>query len=176
MIVINENILKAANRLFLLLIALSIVLLSPWHQREDNNIPNSLLEWISMHLSFHGKHKTTTYPPSSQYDHTSQHGQNHSGGEENMNGKFMHALARGFYDVGIVLVVWYTGMCALGGACRLYLCLEECWNRRLYRVLPLYGVGGEGEGVEDGGVVRDGDDASLGEIDMGNLGGVRDED
>lgn len=90
----------------------------------------------------------------------------------------MHALARGFYDVGIVLVVWYAGMCALGGACRLYLCAEECWNRRLYRVLPLNRVEGEDEGVDggDGDGDANGDDASLGDIGMRNLREVLDED
>ena len=128
-----------------------------------------------MHLSSHDRH-TTTPTASSHRDRGNHRGYSHSGGDDDINGKFMHALARGFYDVGIVLVVWYAGMCALGGACRLYLCAEECWNRRLYRVLPLNRVEGEDEGVDGGDGDGNGDDTSLGDIGMRNLREVRDED
>ena len=126
-----------------------------------------------MHLSSSHDGHTTTHTASSHHDHSNHRGRNHPGGDDDINSKFMHALAHGFYDVGIVLVVWYTGMCALGGACRVYLCVEECWNRRSYRVLPLNRVEGEEEEVVGGG---DGDDASLGDIGMRNLREVRDED
>ena len=153
MIIVNENIIKAAHRLFLLLITISIILLAPWPQPKDDS-PGSLLEWISAHLSHksNSKHATTSH----NY-HTTSHKHNE---KDDINTLFLHGVARGFYDMGIVLVVWFTFMCLVGGACRAYLCMEECWNRRLYSVLPLYREEGEDDtyiGDEEDGRSAEGD-------------------
>jgi hypothetical protein len=110
-----------------------------------------------MHLSS-THHKKTTSHTRHHFDHNS-HNSFEDG--EDINSKFMHALARGFYDVGIVLVVWFTGMFILGGACRAYLCIEGCWSRREYGVLPLYRYGEDGVGDEN--------DEGEGDVVMGNL-------
>lgn len=134
---INENVIKVAHRLFLLLIAISIILLAPWPQSNDDSL-GSLLEWISAHLSHksNSKHAGNT----SHNYHTTGH--KHSD-KNNISSLFIDGLARGLYDVGIVLVAWFTFMCLAGGACRAYLCMEECWRRRFYSVLPLYRVEGD---------------------------------
>jgi len=51
--------------------------------------------------------------------------------------------------MGIVIVVWFTGMCVLGGSCRAYLYIEECLNRRVYSVLPLYWEDGNNNSTVD---------------------------
>jgi hypothetical protein len=133
MIIINENIIKAAHRLFLLLILISIILLAPWPQRNDDS-PNSLLEWISAHLlSQKSKPSHATTSPHNYHTKSHKHDE-----KDDINTLFLHGLARGFYDIGIVLVAWFSFMCIVGGACRAYLCMEECWNRRFYSVLPLF--------------------------------------
>jgi hypothetical protein len=160
MTIVSENIIKAAHRLFLLLILISIVLLAPWPQQSDDS-PGSLLEWISAHISHKSNSKHATTAPHNY--HSSNH--KHDYAEGDINSKFLHGLARGFYDVGIVIVVWFTVMCILGSACRAYLCIEDCWNRRFYSVLPLYREHGEDETY-----VEDEDDRSVeGEFSMRDM-------
>lgn len=130
---INESVIKAAHRLFLLLVLLSILLLAPWPQRYENS-PGSLLEFISAHLSHNSrqsKHATTT-----SHNHHSSH--KNTKDDDTIDSLFLQGLARGFYHVGIAIAVWFVGMCLLGGACRTYLCIEDIYNRRPYSVLPLF--------------------------------------
>eukprot|EP00956_Cyclotella_meneghiniana_P036214 scaffold122836_cov56-Cyclotella_meneghiniana.AAC.3 len=159
---INENVIKAAHRLFLLLLLLSILLLAPWPQRYENS-PGSLLEFISAHLSHndrHPKHATTT-----SHNHHSSH--KNTKDDDTIDGLFLKGLARGFYHVGIAIAVWFIGMCLLGGACRAYLCIEDIYNRRLYSVLPLFREEGEDDDDDDDGIEDvHSDDDSIGDIGM----------
>lgn len=52
----------------------------------------------------------------------------------------------------VVIVVWFAAMCLLGGACRAYLCIEDCWQRSFYSALPL------DQEQDDGQMMYSGDD------------------
>jgi hypothetical protein len=60
-------------------------------------------------------------------------------------------------------------MCFVGGACRAYLCLEDCWNRRFYSVLPLFTEEGEDDGDDSSYNMDNNTSIELGEFDLGEV-------